>query len=377
MRAKGSGIPWRDQLVGLAGPSFLAGLRAGDWFRLLRENDFAVDLRYVPRAIAITALSVVNSPLSWLEIARYGRQAERTEVAPPLFVLGHWRSGTSLLFDLLSLDERTASPTLYEVLFPSTFLLTEPVLPYLLSPFLPHRRPGDKSRFNLSTWHEDEFATCLMSLRGSYLGSVFPRREQDYERYNTFRETPRQELQQWQCALKTFMKKLTLKHGRQLVMKSPPHTGRIGILLKMFPEAKFVHIHRNPYDVFRSTRWTMERSSAWQRLQEREARCFEERTLRQYKELYDAFFSQRDLVPCGNFHELAFEDLERSPVDEIRKVYDSLSLGEFGAVEPSLRTYVESISAYRKNIFRDLPQELRERIAMHWRRSFEEWGYPL
>lgn len=137
-----------------------------------------------------------------------------------------------------------------------------------------------------------------------------------------------------------------------------------------------MHVHRNPYEVFRSTRWTMMRSSAWQRLQRRASECFDERTLRQYKELYDAFFAQRNLIPSGCFHEVAFEDLVRNPVEEIRGIYERLSLGEFKAVEPALRRHVESLSGYRKNVFSDLPEELRHRIAALWGRSFEEWGYP-
>lgn len=370
-------MPWRNRLISSIGPSFIGGIRAGDWFRLLRENRFAVDARYLPRAVSITSLSVVNSALSWLETILYNSRLARVEIEPPLFVLGHWRSGTSLLFDLLSLDRRTASPTLFEVLFPSTFLLTEPVLPRLVSPFLPQTRPTEKKRFDFSTPHEDEFATCLTSLRGSYLGMVFPRREEHYERYNTFRDVPHDELRQWQHALTLFMKKLTLKHNRRLIIKSPAHTARIKILLDMFPDAKFVHIHRNPYDVFQSTRWTMTRSSSWQRLQQRTSECFEDRTLRQYKDVYEAFFAERDLIPGGHFYEVAFESLERDPVGAIRNVYEHLSLGEFEAVEPALQRHVESLSGYRKNAFSELSQEVRQRIATEWHRSFEEWGYPI
>ena len=35
--------------------------------------------------------------------------------------------------------------------------------------------------------------------------------------------------------------------------KNPPHTGRVKELVKMFPNAKFIYLMRNPYTVFEST----------------------------------------------------------------------------------------------------------------------------
>jgi hypothetical protein len=49
------------------------------------------------------------------ERLRYGRAVRRTElVADPVFILGHWRSGTTYLQKLLSLDSRHAYPTLLQ-----------------------------------------------------------------------------------------------------------------------------------------------------------------------------------------------------------------------------------------------------------------------
>ena len=37
------------------------------------------------------------------------------------------------------------------------------------------------------------------------------------------------------------------------MLKSPPHTFRLPMLQQMFPQARYIHLVRDPYDVFPST----------------------------------------------------------------------------------------------------------------------------
>jgi hypothetical protein len=177
-------------------PGVLAGITLKDWLKLLRENWFSVDSAYLLRAVSISFAAVANSIFRWHEECRYGRNWRDLHVPPPLFVLGHWRSGTT-------------------------------------------------------------------------------------------------------------------------------------------------HLHY------------------------------------QYKELYDAFFEERGLITAGHFHEIGFEELEKDPLGEMRKLYDALGLPEFGNVEPNLRTYLHSLRDYRKNTFPELASDVRRRIAGEWGRCFEEWGYAM
>ena len=91
--------------------------------------------------------------------------------------------------------------------------------------------------------------------------------------------------------------------------------------------------------------------------------------------MYNVFFEERKLIPPGSYHEIAFEDLEKDPVGELRKLYQALSLPDFRAVEPDIQRYAASLRGYQKNQFPVLPPELKERIGDMWRTSFEEWGY--
>jgi hypothetical protein len=203
----------------------------------------------------------------------------------------------------------------------------------------------------------------------------FPRGAERYERYLTFRGVPDREVARWKDALLRFVKKLTLRYGRPLLLKSPPHTGRVRLLLDLFPEARFVHVHRHPFEVFRSTRHlndVLTRSLQFQRPDPSDA---DEAVIRRYRAMHDAYFDESGLIPEGRLYELPFDDLERDPVGQVRGVYEALGLPGFGAALPRLERYVEGLAGYRKNTYPELPASLRQRLAASWSRSFEEWGY--
>src|SRR5262249_17676099 len=101
------------------------------------------------------------------------------------------------------------------------------------------------------------------------------------------------------------------------------------------------------------------------------------RVMRQYTEMFDAFFEEKALIPEGRFCELAYSDLEADPVGEIRQVYEKLSLPDFNVVEQAMKDYVGSLAGYRKNNHVELTTDVRAAIGRDWQRTFEEWQYPI
>ena len=361
------------------GNNYLAGITAGAWWRLLRENRFAVDPAYWHRAVFITAASLLNSWYRRSEEAQYGRAVEDVEIRqPPLFILGHWRSGTTLLHYLLAQDTlQFAFANTYQVVNPRTFLTTEEVNTRRFAGMVPPTRPMDNMKLSFQTPQEDEFAPLLLTFRSLYLGISFPRRADDYTQYLTFRDVSRAEIEQWQAGFIWFCKKLTLKYNRALLLKSPPHTARIRLLLEMFPNARFVHIHRDPYRVFQSRRHYFDTAMWYTYLQRPDPATTDEGILQRYTALYDAFFEDRPLISDDRFCEISFDDLERDPAGAVRTIYRDLSLPGFQDFEPQLTSYVASLSGYRKNDYPTLDEHDRRRVAKAWATSFERWGYPV
>jgi hypothetical protein len=368
-------MSWQEKFATWFGPGALCGVTLGDWLRLLWANRFHVDPPYWARAGTITAGSLQNSVFRLWEWWRYDAAIRATEPEPPLFVLGIWRSGTTHLHNLLARDPRLAYPDFFEVFYPHTFLSTGWFNRAMLSRFLPERRPQDNVRMAIEEPQEDEFAlNCLTQLSWVLLWTL-PRRAESYGRFLTFREASPAEVARWQAALKWFVQKLTYAHRKPLVLKSPAHTGRIKLLLEVFPQAKFVHIHRHPYDVFRSSLHSARMAIPWWTLQHPDHTGLEERTLAQYAEVYDAYFQDRDLIPAGRLHELRYEALVADPLGQLRAMYQSLNLADFSVAEPAVGDYLATIRGYERNRFGQLEARWKEALASRCRRCFDEWGY--
>jgi hypothetical protein len=146
--------------------------------------------------------------------------------------------------------------------------------------------------------------------------------------------------------------------------------------LEVFPEAKFVHIHRNPYEVFLSTCHTMRKVYPWWAMQKPNLVNLEEQMLAQSEELFAAYFAQRRLIPRGQFHELRYDSLVADPIGTMREVYSALGLPDFAEAEPAIREYLASIRGYEVNRFSQIEPQWKEAVARRWQRCFEEWGYP-
>ena len=357
--------------------NLIFGIRTGDWFRLLRHNGFRIPPRYWGRALVVTLASLLNSIASWRETRRYGAAIARTRIAThPLFILGHWRSGTSHLHRLLIQDQRFAFPNGYQTANPHSYLTTEKVHTRWLGGLVPARRLEDNMTLGFEVPGEDEIALSILTPDSTYLAWSFPRNREYYNRCLTLEGLDGGRLQAWKEAYRLFVQKLTFKHGRPLVLKSPPNTCRVALLLEMFPEARFVHIRRHPFDVFRSMEHLIDTWTArYAVLQDLPPFDPSEQILEQYRRMYGRYFAEKGLIPRGRLHEMAFEDLDEDPVGQLAVLYDELGLPDFAVARQDVERYCRSVADYRRNAYTPLPEDLKALIAERWSQTFANWGY--
>jgi hypothetical protein len=293
-------------------------------------------------------------------------------VPPPLFVLGIWRSGTTYLHTLLTRDHRFGSISLYEALNPHSFLGGGERGARLLDRVVSRRRAMDDMPQGANEPVEEDVAMAVSGM-SSMLGLVFPRHRDRYWRWVTLRDLDAIERDHWCSTYRHLLAKLTLAKRKPLVLKSPANTARIRVLLTMFPNARFVHVHRHPYDVFSSTLHALNATSPWWCVQS--GRFDSEWILRAYAEVLDAYFEEWDLIPDGSRHEIAYTDLVNDPIGEIGRTYERLRLPDFEEARPRLEGHLRSIRGYAANRYSPLSPATRRRLETVWGRAFEMWGY--
>lgn len=366
---------FRTFLTKHAGPGFLAGITVGDWLRLLAANRFRISPQHLARAIGITLSTPLNSALRLAENALFNGAIARTNLAPPVFILGSWRSGTTYLHTLLSTDQRFGCPNLYETMFPYTYLLTEVWWRPILQTLVPRKRFMDNMEMSLSEPHEDEMALAIMTQRSNMLAWIFPERAKEYEKFLSFAEATEADRGAWKAALAWYVRKIAYSTGKQVVLKSPNHTARIKLILETFPDAKFLHIRRHPYDVYRSMCHMAGNVIPMWGLQAYRHNRIPRMVIEWYAELYDSFFDALPLVPAGQYFELKYEELAADPVNQIEAAYGALGLPDFAAARAGVEAHVATQKAYQKNKHADLDAATREKLARKWRRCFEAWDY--
>jgi len=358
-------------------PKFWDGMRFSAWIRLLARNGFRVGWQRWPLVALITALSLYQVVCRWWQWLWIGRHAAHTRIEQaPIFVIGHWRSGTTLLHELLVLDDRHAYPTTFECFAPNIFLMSEDFAIRWLGFLLPERRPMDNMAAGWERPQEDEFALCNLGLPSPYLTIAFPNEPPQYPEYLSLEDVPADGVEHWKQGLLGFLREVTHRHRKRLVLKSPPHTARVRVLAELFPDARFVHIVRDPYAVFPSTVHLWKRLYRLHGLQKPNYEGLEKYVLDNFAKMYEAFSAQRGSIAPERLCEVRYEDLVADPVGQVERIYESLDLSDFDRVRPALEAYMARTKDYKTNRF-ELPDEQRAQIESRWASFFEQYGYEV
>jgi hypothetical protein len=259
---------------------------------------------------------------------------------------------------------------------PHHFLLSEPLLTRLFWFFVPSRRPMDNMESGWDRPQEDEFALCMLGQPSPYLTIAFPNHPpQDQEAFEIENMSPRA-VRLWKKALLKFLRLITYRRPGRLILKSPTHTCRIKTLLEMFPEARFVHIVRDPRIVFPSTVNLWRSLYKAHGLQKANFQGLEEHVFETFLHMHKKLQEGRTLVTPDNFYEIRYEDLIRDPIAEMKKLYDHLGLGEFEAMKPRLEQYVARTGDYKTNQY-DITPELRAQVEERWGEVIRQYGYEV
>jgi hypothetical protein len=140
--------------------STLSGSTIGNYFRVLKQGK--VQPKYYFKIFLTTLIVLISTPFHWWESLAFRRRFKKFKFKnPPVFILGHWRSGTTMLHNMMCVDPNAAYLTTYQSVFPNN-MASKLIFKTFMRINIPEKRPSDNVRLHVDFPQEDEFAFSNM-----------------------------------------------------------------------------------------------------------------------------------------------------------------------------------------------------------------------
>ncbi len=360
-------LPLITPLVGSTWPTY----------RRVLKGNHVLPKHYVKVVFSGLLLSICSA-FHWID-----RLSSRNKVdkfvfkEPPLFIIGHWRSGTTYLHNILARDPSSGYLTTYHSVFPNN-LESKWLFKTFMRIFMPRKRPGDGMKMSVNMPQEDEYGLSNLSHQSYYhffyFPSTFRSLYSDYIRFESFSE---EEIAKWKQTYKHLViKALINTHGSRVILKNPVNTGRMLKLLEIFPEANFIYIVRNPVIVYLSTRKFFE---LWFPLLNLELFPLEDisnMVLEVYVKLIKDYLSDKESVNSERIVEVRFETLLENPMEEVNRLYDKFSFKNFQELKPAFEEYLGTINSFKSDSYTMEQQEL-DRVLSSLGFAMKHWNYEI
>jgi hypothetical protein len=334
----------------------------------------------IPLFILYVLKANVSFLLSLVERLFFRRRISAQKIQSPVIILGHYRSGTTLLHKLLLTDKKFGYITYVNVVFPFCSILSSKASEYL-SRFIKRLNIRNWAFNNTAFIPEDPTEEDLMMISAGMKpslawGFLFPLNAVKLMTASIlFRD--RKYRKEWQAAYHDTLKKISYKsRGKRLLLKNPPNTGRIGALVELFPDSKFIFICRNPYHVFLSTKNLWQNSVSHVTLQKIPAETRDEIILNVYLTLMNRYEQEKHLIPRGNLVEIRYEDLLKAPFTCIETLYHDLGLEGFESLRTDYTNAVSREQGYPVNHY-PMAKETVAMVDHHLGFYIKKWNYGV
>ena len=109
-------------------------------FKTLTEGQEIGD-KYKGKYRLTKAVCRLLSLLQPIEDSAYKKIADKPLENDPLFILGHWRSGTTFVHNVFACDKQFGYTTTYQTVFPNLVLKGQPFFKKNMAMLMPDHRP--------------------------------------------------------------------------------------------------------------------------------------------------------------------------------------------------------------------------------------------
>jgi len=293
--------------------------------QLMKAYEHEAELTMVGR-ITVREL-IANLLINLLRLEEKRRHQPDTEterITNPVFIIGLPRTGTTLLHGLLAQDAEFRVPKTWEIMFPATYSEN----PDESSKARERARnrldwanrlaPGFKRIHAIAPELPQE---CIVITAHVLLSTQFHTACNVPSYQNWFEREPQNLAYEFHHRL---LQHLQVKRTAQRwVLKAPGHLFALDALLKRYPDAKIIQTHRSPLQVIPSmaSHATVLRRALSNQVNPKEvARDWAQR----WNSALEKFLEIRDQSPSGQFLDVYYEEIERTPLETICRIYDFL-----------------------------------------------------
>jgi hypothetical protein len=321
--------------------SILIGSSPANILRVIKG--YRIDARYYLKFLFTFLISLVFELMNIAERIVEKRKL-RNVVAEehPIFIIGFWRSGTTLLHSMLCQDQRAGYVTTFQGVFPNLVLTQKKWLKKFINKFLPKNRPFDGYSMDMDFPQEEDFALMSLQPRSIYKIFYFPKDYNDiYRKELHFENLPEGDRNLWKKKYTSLTyKALKNTNGVRFISKNPCNIFRIKTLTELHPGARFIFIYRNPYSVVESLYRFANEVLPGSELQHLEGGIPREYFAKLYSDSIHEYFKVRETIKPGNLFEIKYEDFKNRPVEIIRDIYGQFKLPGLAEALPRMESYL-------------------------------------
>lgn len=354
----------------------MAGSTLANFFRVLAMGK--VSYRFIPKLALTLLIILISTPFQVYEYFFYRNRVRNYKFKkPPIFIIGHWRSGTTHLHNLLCKDPDNGFTTTYQAVFPYN-LKSKWLFKTFMNLNIPAKRPSDNVRLSSNFPQEEEYALSNMVHSSFYHFFYFPSNcTQLYKKYVRFNGISSNEKNNFKKIYHELLVKAALNLRKdQLVLKNPVNTGRIKQLLEMYPDAKFIHIYRNPVVTYLSSIKFFKSLLVTTSLEEYKDEDIISAVLKNYKNLMRDYFETKKLIPEGNLYEIKFEEFDQNNLFYLKEMFEKLDISTWDHARPHFEEYIKAQKNYKKNSYKITRAEL-DLILKEWGFAIKKLNYSI
>ncbi|MFN8628518.1 MAG: sulfotransferase [Candidatus Binatia bacterium] len=328
-------------------------------------------------------LMMLENRLLLTEFRKRHPEVAAEEIRKPVFIIGLSRSGTSILFEILSQDPGVRVPKYWEALFPCPL---EGLAADQPDPRIERAdalvKQWSRVAPEYATMHENAallpcecgylMTSCFIA---DHLGAIH-----QVPSYNNW--LAQADLHPAYRFHRELLQALQWKErGKHWLLKGPWHIGNLRILFEIYPDACVVQTHRDPIKSMSSTTsilgtiaWMRSDrpfdSDSWDELMEAEGNAAR----------LEAVMRERDagVIPSERICDVLYKDIVGDPIGIVRRVYDQFGMELTNDAIARMRAYIAAKpqGKFGKHTYDlDSAEDVSKERAV-FRRYQERYGIP-